>query len=165
MKSRKQVPSAAHTSQWVLTDLSKRDWGEHSRCPGIGWLNRCTYTRLYWIKDTVLHIHSVILNKRHCAAHTLGYNEKKTLCKSVYMGTEHCIYAIWWQYDNYIIINIGLKHRHKCISKCFYFLRIYRLRSYFYDVLLLFLHCTLYKCDSIIPQALNCVKITNREGC
>ena len=51
--ARKQVPSAAHTSQWVLTDLSERDWGEHSRCPGIRWLSRWTHTRLYWIKDTV----------------------------------------------------------------------------------------------------------------
>ena len=52
--------------------------------------------------------------------HTLGYPEWKILYTSVYMDTEHCIDAIWWQYDNYIIINIGMKHRHKCISKCFY---------------------------------------------
>ena len=30
---------------------------------------------------------------------TLGYTEWKILYTSVYMDTEHCIYAIWWQYD------------------------------------------------------------------
>ena len=101
-------------SWWANYRCGHVHWN-HSRCPGIGWLRHWTHTRLYWIRDTVY-------NSIH------GY---WTLYTSVYMDTEHCIDTIWWQYDNYIIINIGMKHRHKSISKCFYFLRIYRLRKYF----------------------------------
>ena len=45
------------------------------------------------------------------------------------MYTENSINTILWHYV--IVYKIGMKHRHKCISICFYFLRIYRLRKYF----------------------------------
>ena len=37
----------------------------------------------------------VLVSDHSVAGHTLGYTESKTLYKSIYMGTEHCIDAIW----------------------------------------------------------------------
>ena len=44
-----------------------------------------------------------------------------------------------------------MKHRHKCISKEE---NLY-IKKLFYTALVLILHCTLYKCNSIIPQVFN----------
>ena len=57
-ESRKQVPGPAHTSQWVLTDLS------HT----AAWRSLTTEgsTADVLVSDALLDTHSVILNKRHC---------------------------------------------------------------------------------------------------
>ena len=87
-----------------------------------------------------------------CAGNTLSEIILYTYSVSVY--TVHSIMPALLQSAIFHII----------ILNVFYFLRIYRLRNYFYNALLLFLHCTLYKCNLIISQTLNCVNATNRKG-